>query len=63
MEEQINEKLSSRRELLKKVGKTAAFVVPTLVTFQISNLAVAASKTRSHGGDEHRIPGQIINTI
>jgi hypothetical protein len=45
MEEQNNEKLSSRRELLKKAGKTAAFVVPTLVTFHISNLAVAASRT------------------
>lgn len=40
MSEMTNEKKESRRELLKKVGK---FVVPTIVTFQISSLVVAAS--------------------
>ena len=33
----------SRREVLKKVGRAAVFVVPTIVTFQTANLAVAAS--------------------
>lgn len=56
MEEQNSEKLSSRREILKKVGKTAAFVVPTLVTFHVSNLNVKASEviSRSHLSDGFR---------
>jgi len=30
----------TRRDALKKVGKVAAFVIPTMVTFDISALAV-----------------------
>ena len=43
MEEKIKETSNPRRELLKKVGKTAVFVIPTLITFSIPSLAVAAS--------------------
>jgi len=59
MEEQNTEKLNSRREILKKVGKTAAFVVPTIVTFEVSKLAVAASTQieRAHLGDRYRERG------
>ena len=42
MDEEVKD---SRREALKKVGKAAAFVIPTMVTFQVSKLAVAASGT------------------
>ena len=40
---------SSRREILKKVGTTAAFVVPTIMTFKKSELAVAASNVKPPG--------------
>ena len=35
----------SRRNILKKLKSGAKFVVPTLVTFEISNLHVAASNS------------------
>lgn len=57
MEELNNDKLNSRREILKKVGKTAAFVIPTLVTFSVSSLAAHASvpaPKRSHLSDGFR---------
>ncbi len=34
---------TSRRDILKKAGKTAAFAVPTIMTFSIPSLAVEAS--------------------
>ena len=33
----------TRRNALKKVGRAAAIAIPTIVTFNVSNLAVAAS--------------------
>ena len=36
-------KSRSRREMLKKVGKVSAFAVPTIVSFKVSELAVAGS--------------------
>lgn len=58
MEEIKKEELSSsRRDLLKKAGKTAAFVVPTIVTFSIPSLQVSAS-TQSMKHDPFRVgPG------
>jgi hypothetical protein len=55
--EPMEEIMKSRRKTLKKVGKIAAFAVPTLVTFQASTLKVAAStgKSRGRGG---AFPGQ-----
>ena len=41
--EQSERNTFSRRELLKKAKKGAAFVVPTLVTFKLSELKVHAS--------------------
>lgn len=38
----------SRRDLLKKIGKTAAFVIPTMVTFSISSLAVKPSSNNGN---------------
>ena len=56
MDELTDEKKESRRELLKKVGKTAAFVVPTIFTFEVSNMAQTASgfRKRSHLSDAYR---------
>lgn len=36
----------SRREMLKKVGKTAAFVIPTMITFKLQECKVNASETK-----------------
>ena len=38
-----NKKKRSRREMLKKVGKVSAFVVPTIASFKVADLAVAGS--------------------
>ena len=44
MEEEKQEvRNTSRRELLKKAGKAAVFVVPAILTFKVADLAVAAS--------------------
>jgi len=54
MEEKIKETSNPRRELLKKVGKTAVFVIPTLITFSIPSLAVAASgPSETHLGNPY----------
>jgi hypothetical protein len=54
MEETKNEIMKSRRQTLKRAGKLAAFVVPTMVTFQATSLKVAASTGRGRGhGDGH----------
>ena len=39
----------SRRDMLKKVGISSAFIVPTIASFKISELAVAASSTQLPG--------------
>ena len=38
------ENTSSRRRMLKKVGIASAFLAPTIVSFNVSNLAMAGSK-------------------
>ena len=65
MEEKNEVTLKSRREMLKKVGKTAAFVVPTLITFQISSLAVTASHpSNSNFVDPYRTgPGDVVGPV
>ena len=39
----IKENISTRRNMLKKVGFTSVFVVPTIMTFKISELKACAS--------------------
>ncbi len=39
------ENASSRREMLKKAGTTAAFVAPTIVSFSIPSLAEVGSSS------------------
>ena len=46
---QSEENASSRREMLKKVGTTAAFVAPTIVSFSIPKLAHAGSSKAPPG--------------
>ena len=47
MEEEKKEvKNTSRRKLLEKAKKAAVFVVPTILTFKVADLAVAASPNR-----------------
>ena len=38
------ENTSSRRRMLKKVGIASAFLAPTIVSFNVSNLAIAGSR-------------------
>ena len=42
-EEKQRIKDTSRRKLLKKAGKAAVFVVPTILTFKVTNLHAQAS--------------------
>ena len=45
MKKKTSEKTSiNRRKMLKKVGVTSAFAVPTIVSFKRSALAVTASR-------------------
>lgn len=46
----MEEENNSRRELLKKAGKITAFVVPTILTFEVADLAVAASGQNERPG-------------
>ena len=43
MRNQIEENAGTRRDLLKRVGVTSAFILPTIVSFKRSELAAAAS--------------------
>ena len=43
MIQQLNKKTCTRRNVLKKVGVASIFIIPTIVSFKIANLAVAAS--------------------
>ena len=43
--EQSERNTFSRREILKKAKKSAAFVVPTVVTFKLSELKAQTSGT------------------
>ncbi len=45
-EKKQKEKNASRREVLKKAKSTAVFVLPTVLTFKVADLAVAASSGR-----------------
>ena len=51
MEEKMEypEKIRTRRELLKKATKASIFIIPTLMTFKKSDLAVAASVVKLPG--------------
>jgi hypothetical protein len=51
MEEKIND---SRRSAFKKIGKTAAFVIPTIVTFKVSAITVVPSGRFSLSEGEHK---------
>ncbi|MHB9030795.1 MAG: hypothetical protein ACYC9O_18660 [Candidatus Latescibacterota bacterium] len=46
------EKMQSRRDILKKAGKTSAFVLPTIATFAMTDLKVAASGSRPPNPDD-----------
>ena len=48
----------SRREMLKKAGVAAAFVVPTLVTFKVSELQAAQPSWSGGPGGNPAAPGQ-----
>jgi hypothetical protein len=65
MEEKNEVTLKSRREMLKKVGKTAAFVVPTLITFKVSALTVIPSHpSNSNFVDPYRTgPGDVVGPV
>ena len=55
MEEQSSEKLSSRREVLRKVGKTAAVAIPTIMTFKVNDLhAIASEPGTAFNNKTHR---------
>ena len=43
MDQKNLSKRSTRRDMLKKVGVTSAFVVPTLMTFNTAELRAGAS--------------------
>ena len=48
----------SRRKMLKKVGIASAFIVPTLVTFKVSELHAAQSCNTGKGNQDHPGTGQ-----
>lgn len=39
-----NQKKRTRREVLKKVGVTSAFVIPTVVSFNVKDVQAAVSQ-------------------
>jgi hypothetical protein len=51
LEEMTKVEKESRRDLLKRIGKTAAFVIPSMVTFSISSLAVKPSGSHGNNGN------------
>jgi hypothetical protein len=50
MDEEIK---STRREILKKAGRTTVFVIPTIISFKISALACTPSNVAASVGNHH----------